>query len=41
MRRRRLPPSLLAGAVLIGLVIATALVSFVWTPGSPISKRDN
>jgi peptide/nickel transport system permease protein len=33
--RRRLPPSLLAGALLVGLVIATAVVSFVWTPASP------
>ena len=34
-RRRRLPPSLVAGAVLVGLVILTAVVSFAWTPGSP------
>jgi peptide/nickel transport system permease protein len=33
--RRRLPPSLLAGVLLVGLVIATALVSFAWTPASP------
>ncbi|HXM55821.1 MAG TPA: ABC transporter permease [Candidatus Dormibacteraeota bacterium] len=30
-----MPPSLAAGAVLVGLVILTALVSFAWTPGSP------
>jgi peptide/nickel transport system permease protein len=35
MRRRRFPPSLAAGALLVGLVIATALVSFLWTPSSP------
>lgn len=35
MRRRRLPPSLVAGLVLVGLVVATALVSFAWTPASP------
>jgi peptide/nickel transport system permease protein len=34
-RRRALPPSLAAGALLVGLVIVTALVSFLWTPGSP------
>ncbi|HEY7198992.1 MAG TPA: ABC transporter permease [Candidatus Dormibacteraeota bacterium] len=34
-RRRRLPPSLVAGAVLVGLVILTAVLSFAWTPGSP------
>jgi peptide/nickel transport system permease protein len=33
--RGRLPPSLVAGALLVGLVIVTALVSFAWTPGSP------
>ena len=33
--RRRLPPSLLAGTLLVCLVIATAVVSFAWTPGSP------
>ena len=32
---RRPPPSLLAGAALVGLVVATALVSFAWTPRSP------
>ena len=31
---RRLPPSLIAGAVLVGLVIVTALLSFIWTPRS-------
>jgi len=35
MRRRGLPPSLAAGAALVGLVILTALVSFAWTPASP------
>jgi peptide/nickel transport system permease protein len=35
MRRRLLPPSLLAGAVLVGLVVAVAAVSFVWTPHDP------
>jgi peptide/nickel transport system permease protein len=32
---RRLPPTLLAGAALVALVILTALTSFAWTPGSP------
>ncbi len=31
-RRRRVPATLIAGAVLVGLVVVTALVSFVWTP---------
>jgi len=31
---RRLSPSLIAGAVLVGLVIVTALLSFAWTPRS-------
>ena len=31
-RRRRVPATLIAGAVLVGLVVAAALVSFVWTP---------
>ncbi|MBJ7599688.1 MAG: peptide ABC transporter permease [Candidatus Nephthysia bennettiae] len=35
MSRRRLPPSLLAGAVLVGLVVAAAAVSLVWTPHDP------
>jgi peptide/nickel transport system permease protein len=33
--RRRLPPTLLAGGLLVGLVILTALVSVVWTPVDP------
>ena len=35
MTRRRPAPNLLAGVVLVGLVIATAVVSLVWTPASP------
>ncbi len=35
MRHRGLPPSLLAGAALVSLVVLVALVSFVWTPQSP------
>jgi peptide/nickel transport system permease protein len=34
-RRRRRNPSLVAGAVLVGIVVLTALVSFVWTPHDP------
>ena len=34
-RRRQANPSLVAGAVLVGLVVLTALVSFVWTPHDP------
>jgi peptide/nickel transport system permease protein len=33
--RGRRNPSLVAGAVLVGLVVLTALVSFVWTPHDP------
>ena len=33
--RRRLPPTLLAGGLLVGLVVLTALVSAVWTPADP------
>jgi peptide/nickel transport system permease protein len=33
--RRRLPPTLVAGALLVGLVILTALVAVVWTPADP------
>jgi peptide/nickel transport system permease protein len=33
--KRRWPPSLVAGGVLVGLVIVTALVSVVWTPTDP------
>ena len=32
---RRLPPTLIAGGMLVGLVILTALLSFTWTPRSP------
>lgn len=32
VRRRRLGASMLVGAVLVGLVVVAALVSFVWTP---------
>lgn len=34
-RRRGVSPSLGVGAALIGLVVVTALVSFVWTPYDP------
>lgn len=33
--RRRIPPTLIIGTLLVGLVIATALVSLVWTPSDP------
>jgi peptide/nickel transport system permease protein len=33
--KRRWPPSLIAGGVLVGLVIVTALISTVWTPADP------
>jgi peptide/nickel transport system permease protein len=36
VRGRRVPASLLIGGVLIGLVIVAAVVSFVWTPYSPV-----
>jgi peptide/nickel transport system permease protein len=32
---RRLPPTLVAGGALVGLVILTAMVSLVWTPSDP------
>ena len=32
--RRRLPPALLVGSVLTGIVLVVCLVSFVWTPSS-------
>ena len=32
---RRLPPSLILGGALVGLVVLTALVSLVWTPLDP------
>jgi peptide/nickel transport system permease protein len=35
-RRRTLGPTFLVGAVLVGLVVLCALVSFVWTPYDPI-----
>ena len=31
-RRRLGPPALIVGGGLVGLVVAAALVSFVWTP---------
>ncbi|AKT51618.1 peptide ABC transporter permease [Arsenicicoccus sp. oral taxon 190] len=34
-RARRVDASLLVGAALVGLVVVTALVSFVWTPHPP------
>jgi peptide/nickel transport system permease protein len=34
--RRRATASLLLGALLVGLVVLTALVSFVWTPHDPL-----
>lgn len=34
--RRRVPASLVIGAVLIGTVVAVTLLSFVWTPYDPI-----
>jgi peptide/nickel transport system permease protein len=34
--RRRVPPSLVAGAILVGLVVLAAAVSFVWTPYDPV-----
>jgi len=34
--RRKVPASLVIGLVLVGLVIVTALVSFVWTPYNPL-----
>jgi peptide/nickel transport system permease protein len=33
--RRRLPPTLVAGSALVGLVVLTALLSLVWTPTDP------
>jgi peptide/nickel transport system permease protein len=35
-RRRTLGPTFLVGAVLVGLVVLFALISFVWTPYDPI-----
>jgi peptide/nickel transport system permease protein len=34
-RGRRLPASLIVGAVLVGLILLLALVSYVWTPWDP------
>jgi peptide/nickel transport system permease protein len=34
--RRRVPPNLVAGAILVGLVVVAALVSFIWTPYEPV-----
>jgi peptide/nickel transport system permease protein len=34
--RRRVPPTLVVGGVLVGLVVLTALVSMVWTPADPL-----
>lgn len=34
--RGRVSPTLLAGGLLVGLVVAAALVSFVWTPHDPV-----
>jgi len=33
--KRRVPPTLTIGGVLVGLVLATALLSAVWTPSDP------
>jgi peptide/nickel transport system permease protein len=33
--RRRLPPTLVIGGVLVALIVVTALVSLVWTPADP------
>jgi peptide/nickel transport system permease protein len=35
VRRRRIPPSLLAGGLLVGLVVMAAAISFLWTPHDP------
>jgi peptide/nickel transport system permease protein len=34
--KRQLPPTLIAGGVLVGLVVLTALVSTFWTPANPM-----
>lgn len=36
IRRRPLGPTFVVGAVLVGSVVLTALISFVWTPYDPI-----
>jgi len=33
--RRRVPPTLVIGGLLVGLIVVTALVSIVWTPADP------
>jgi len=33
--RRKLPPTLLVGGLIVGMVILTALVSVLWTPSDP------
>jgi peptide/nickel transport system permease protein len=33
--RRRVPPTLVVGALLVGLIVLTALVSVAWTPSDP------
>ena len=35
MRRRRIPPSLLGGALLVGLIVVAAAISLFWTPHDP------
>lgn len=35
-KRRRFAPTLIVGAVIVGIVLLAALVSFVWTPYDPI-----
>ena len=32
---KRVPPNLLVGGVLVGVVVIAALVSVVWTPADP------
>ncbi|GAB47745.1 ABC transporter permease [Mobilicoccus pelagius] len=36
-RRRRVDPSLVVGAILVGALVLLALVSFVWTPFDPLA----
>jgi peptide/nickel transport system permease protein len=35
VRRRRIPPSLLGGALLVGLIVVAAAISLFWTPHDP------
>ncbi|HEY0581019.1 MAG TPA: ABC transporter permease [Chloroflexota bacterium] len=35
MRRRRVPPTLIVGGFLVGLLVLMALLSVVWTPSDP------